>query len=245
MYKRQTLLWGMGELHLEIKVETLKLDYGVELRTGTPRVAYQETPARASGLVEGVLKKQGGGPGQYAVVRLKIEPREDGQNVFVDQIKGGAVPRAFIPAVEKGMRDALRSGPNGQPVVGVTATLVDGAFHAVDSNELAFQKAGAMAVQAALKQAGTVVLEPVMKVAVETPPEYVGDVISDLQRRHGRLRDLQELEGRAEVVATVPLAQLAGYTTTLRSLTQGRAAGTMELSGYEPEVAAPALRKVA
>jgi elongation factor G len=241
----ETLLWGMGELHLEIKVETLKRDYGVTVRTGTPRVAYQETPARAVGPVEGLLKKQTGGQGQFALVRLLLEPREDSENVFVDKIRGGAIPRNFIPAVEKGMRDALRQGPNGYPVVGATVTLVDGGFHATDSSELAFQKAGAMAVQAALKQAGTVVLEPVMKVAVETPPEYVGDVISDLQRRHGRLRDLQELEGRAEVEALVPLAQLAGYTTTLRSLTQGRAAGTMELSGYEPEVAVPAQRKAA
>jgi elongation factor G len=241
----ETLLWGMGELHLEIKVETLKRDFGVAVRTGTPRVAYQETPARASAVVEGAVKKQGGGQGQYAVVKLKIEPREDGENVFVDQIKGGAIPRNFIPAVEKGMHDALKNGPHGYPVVGTTVTLVDGGFHAVDSSELAFQKAGALAVAEALKQTGTVVLEPVMKVVVETPPEYVGDVISDLQRRHGRLSNLQELEGRAEVEATVPLAQLAGYTTTLRSLTQGRAAGSMELAGYEPEVAAPALRKAA
>jgi len=240
----ETLLWGMGELHLEIKVETLKRDYGVLVRTGTPRVAYQETPARAVGPVEGLLKKQTGGQGQYALVRLLLEPREDGENVFVDKIRGGAIPRGFIPAVEKGMHDALRQGPNGHPVVGATVTLVDGGFHATDSSDLAFQKAGAMAVQAALKQAGTVVLEPVMKVTVETPPEYVGDVISDLQRRHGRLSNLQELEGRAEVVATVPLAQLAGYTTTLRSLTQGRAAGSMELSGYEPEVVSQ-VRKLA
>jgi elongation factor G len=241
----ETLLWGMGELHLEIKVETLKRDYGVAVRTGTPRVAYQETPARASSLVEGAVKKQTGGQGQYAVVRLTVEPREDNENVFIDKIKGGAIPRNFIPAVEKGMRDALRQGPHGHPVVGSTVTLLDGAFHATDSSELAFQKAGALAVQAALKETGTVVLEPVMKVSVETPPEHVGDVISDLQRRHGRLSDLTELEGRAEVEALVPLAQLAGYTTKLRSLTQGRASGSVELSGYEPEVAANALRKAA
>jgi elongation factor G len=241
----ETLLWGMGELHLEIKVETLKRDHSVQVRTGTPRVAYQETPARNSGVVEGAVKKQGGGQGQYAVVRLSIEPREDGENVFIDQIKGGAIPRNFIPAVEKGVRDALKQGPRGYPVVGSTVTLVDGAFHAVDSSDLAFQKAGALAVAEALKQFGTIVLEPVMRVSVETPPEYVGDVIADLQRRHGRLANLQELEGRAEVDAKVPLAQLAGYTTTLRSLTQGRAAGSMELAGYEPEVAAPAMRKAA
>ena len=241
----ETLLWGMGELHLEIKVETLKRDYGVAVRTGTPRVAYQETIARATGVVEGAVKKQTGGQGQYAVVRLSIEPREDGENVFVDKIKGGAIPRNFIPAVEKGMHDALKQGPKGHPVVGVTVTVVDGAFHPTDSSDLAFQKAGALAVAEALKQAGSVVLEPVMRVSVETPPEYVGDVIADLQRRHGRLNNLQEQEGRAEVEAKVPLAQLAGYTTTLRSLTQGRAAGSMELAGYEPEVAAPALRKAA
>ena len=241
----ETLLWGMGELHLEIKVETLKRDFGVAVRTGTPRVAYQETPARAVGPVEGLLKKQTGGQGQYALVRLLLEPNEIGENVFVDKIRGGAIPRNFIPAVEKGMHDALKQGPNGHPVVGTTVTLVDGGFHATDSSDLAFQRAGAMAVQNALKEAGTVVLEPVMKVAVQTPPEYVGDVISDLQRRHGRLRDMREMEGRAEVEATAPLAQLAGYTTTLRSLTQGRAAGSMELSGYEPEVAASTLRKAA
>ncbi|MDB5806691.1 MAG: putative elongation factor [Betaproteobacteria bacterium] len=241
----ETLLWGMGELHLEIKVETLKRDYGVTVRTGTPRVAYQETVAKAFGVVEGAVKKQTGGQGQYAVVRLSVEPREDSENVFIDKIKGGTIPRNFIPAVEKGMKDALKQGPGGHPVVGVTVTLVDGAFHATDSSDLAFQKAGALAVAEGLKQAGTVILEPVMKVSVETPPEYVGDVISDLQRRHGRLSNLQELEGRAEVEAKVPLAQLAGYTTTLRSLTQGRAAGSVELSGYEPEVAAPALRKAA
>ncbi|HEY4371128.1 MAG TPA: elongation factor G [Burkholderiales bacterium] len=241
----ETLLWGMGELHLEIKVETLKRDYGVAVRTGTPRVAYLETPAKATGVVEGALKKQSGGQGQFAVVRLTIEPHEGNENVFIDKIKGGAIPRNFIPAVEKGMHDALRQGPNGHPVVGATVTLIDGAFHAQDSSDLAFQKAGALAVTEALKQAGTLVLEPVMRLAVETPPEYVGDVVADVQRRHGRLTRLEEQEGRAEVEARVPLAQLAGYTTTLRSLTQGRAAGSMELAGYEPEVAAPALRKAA
>jgi len=240
----ETLLWGMGELHLEIKVETLKRDYGVGVRTGTPRVAYLETPARAVGPVEALLKKQTGGQGQYALVRLLLEPRDDGENVFVDKIRGGAIPRNFTPAVEKGMRDALRQGPNGHPVIGATVTLVDGGFHATDSSDLAFQKAGAMAVQSALKEAGTVILEPVMKVAVDTPPEHVGDVIADLQRRHGRLRNLQEMEGRAEVEAMVPLAQLAGYTTTLRSLTQGRATGSVELAGYEPEIA-PVARRLA
>ncbi len=229
----ETLVWGMGELHLEVMVDRLRELWNVEVRTGAPRVAYQETPVRAVRGVEGRLVKQTGGSGQFARVLIDVEPREDGQFVFLDRSVGGAVPRAFVAATEKGLRAALAEGPQGHPVVGLTVTLVDGQTHAKDSSELAFQRAAAEALRAALAQAGTSLLEPVMALVVDTPAANVGDVVGDLQRRSGRVSSIQDKGGRSDIAARAPLAQLSGYTTALRSLTQGRASASMVFDGYE------------
>ena len=234
----ETVLWGMGELHLDVAVERLRREQGVRLQVGEPLVAYQETPAGAASDVEGVVSKQTGGKGQFARVVMAIAPREDGQVVFVDQSKGGVVPREFAQATEKGVRDALGEGPRGYPVVGVTVTLLDGETHAVDSSAQAFQRAGSLAIKEGLGQVGTTLLEPVMSVAVEAPASNVGDVIADLQRRLGQLEAMEETDGHATVRAMVPLANLAGYATALRSLTQGRGTASLELDGYRPQLSA-------
>jgi elongation factor G len=236
----ETLVWGMGELHLEVMVEKLRLDWGVAVKTGTPRVAYQETPRREVRGVEGHVAKQNGGSGQFARVTLDVSPRDDGEIVFVDRTRGGVVPRNFVAATEKGVRARLSEGPRGYPVVGVDVALVDGETHAVDSSEQVFQRAGAEAVQAALLQAGTTLLEPVMELTVDTPVERIGEVLGDLQRRGGRIAGIQDQGTRSDVLARAPLAQLSGYTTALRSLTQGRASAAMVFDGYEPVVAAAA-----
>ncbi|QQP96046.1 elongation factor G [Lysobacter enzymogenes] len=229
----ETLVWGMGELHLEVMVDRLRELWNVDVRTGSPRVAYQETPSRAVRGVEGKLAKQTGGNGQYARVVIDVTPREDGQFEFVDRTVGGVVPRNFVGATEKGLRAALAEGPQGFPVVGLTVSLTDGETHAVDSSEMAFQRAAADALKAALAQAGTTVLEPVMTLVVDTPAANVGDVVGDLQRRSGRVLSIEDKGGRSDVTARAPLAQLSGYTTTLRSLTQGRASASMVFDGYE------------
>lgn len=229
----ETLVWGMGELHLEVMVERLRSDWNVEVRTGTPRVAYQETPAVAIAGIEGKLIKRSGGPGQFARVIVDIAPREDGEITFEDRTIGGAIPKAFVAATEKGVRAALTEGPRGHPVVGVAVTLVDGETHAVDSSDLAFQRAGAEAVKAALARSGTTLLEPVMALTIDTPAAHVGDVIGDVQRRNGRVATIEDKGARVEVHAHAPLAALAGYTTALRSLTQGRAQASLVFHGYE------------
>ena len=191
-----------------------------------------------------MVSKQTGGKGQFARVVVAIAPRDDGQVVFVDQSKGGVVPREFAQATEKGVRDALGEGPRGYPVVGVTVTLLDGETHAVDSSAQAFQRAGSLAVKEGLGRVGTTLLEPVMSVTVEAPASNVGDVIADLQRRLGQLEAMEETEGHASVRAMVPLANLAGYATALRSLTQGRGAASLELDGYRPQLSAtPKLKR--
>lgn len=230
----ETLVWGMGELHLEVMLERLRQDWKVEVKAGTPRVAYQETPRGAVTGVEGKLDKRNGGQGQYARVVIDLAPREDGQIVFADRISGGAISRPFVAAVEKGVRAALAEGPLGHPVVGVEVALVDGQMHAVDSSDLAFQRAAADAVKAALAQAGTQLLEPVMKLVIDTPSGHVGDVIGDLQRRGGRVVAIADAGSRSELTARAPLARLSGYTTALRSLTQGRAGAGMSFDRYEP-----------
>ncbi|MEH6419635.1 elongation factor G [Pseudomonas sp. CGJS7] len=229
----ETLVWGMGELHLDVMVQKLRDDWGVEVRTGSPRVAYQETPSRAVRAVEGKLSKQNGGSGQFARVTIDVEPREDGQFEFVDRTTGGVVPRNFVNATEKGVRLALAEGPRGYPVVGLTVSLTDGQTHAVDSSELAFQRAAADALKAALAQSGTDLLEPVMSLVIDTPAGNVGDVVGDLQRRSGRVVSIEDNGTRSDVTARAPLAQLSGYTTALRSLTQGRASASMVFDGYE------------
>jgi elongation factor G len=234
----ETLVWGMGELHLEVMVERLRTEWSVNVTTGAPRVAYQETLRQALRGVEGKVVKQTGGQGQFARVLIDVAPREDGEVRFVDRTVGGAIPRGFVAAVEKGVRAALSEGPKGHPVVGIEVTLVDGQTHAKDSSDMAFHRAGSEAVKAALLQAGTRLLEPVMEVQIHVPSVNVGDVVGDLNRRSGRIASIEDQGGRAEVVGYAPLAQLSGYTTSLRSLTQGRASSDMRLNGYEEVQAA-------
>ncbi len=230
----ETLIWGMGELHLEVMVERLRSEWRVDVRTGSPRVAYQETPRAAVAAVEGRLAKQTGGHGQFARVVLALAPRDDGQVVFADRSRGGVVPRAFVVATEKGVRAALADGPLGYPVVGVSVTLVDGEAHAVDSSEQAFHRAAGEAVRSALRQVGTRLLEPVMTVSVDTPAACVGDVVGDLLRRQGRVAAIEEHGERAAIVAQAPLAELQAYATALRSLSQGRASASLAFQGYAP-----------
>jgi elongation factor G len=235
----ETLVWGMGELHLDVTIERLRSDWNVPVRVGTPRVAYQETPSAYAHGVDGKVDKQNGGVGQYARVTLDIAPRDDGEVTFVDRTVGGVVPKAFVQATEKGVRAALAQGPRGYPVVGIEVVLVDGETHSKDSSDLAFQRAAADAVAAALAQAGTTLLEPVMDLVVETPSAHVGDVIGDVQRRSGRVLAIESRaqlgEGaEAVVLAQAPLAQLQGYATALRSLTQGRASAQMSFTAYAP-----------
>lgn len=235
----ETLVWGMGELHLDVMVERLRQEWNVEVRTGSPRVAYQETPSKPVAGVEGKLSKQNGGSGQFARVVIDVTPRSDGQFEFVDRTSGGVVPRNFVAATEKGLRAALAEGPRGYPVVGLSVSLVDGETHAVDSSEQAFQRAASDALKAALALAGTTLLEPVMALVVDTPAGNVGDVVGDLQRRSGRVLAIEDKGNRTDVTARAPLAQLSGYTTTLRSLTQGRASASMVFDRYEEARLAP------
>jgi len=229
----ETLVWGMGELHLETKVERLRDDWNVEVRTGTPRVAYQETPRAALRGVEGKVVKRNGGLGQFARVVIDVAPRDDGAVTFEDRTVGGVVTKAFAAATEQGVRAALAEGPQGHLVVGIAVTLVDGETHAVESSDLAFRRAGSEAVRDALARIGTTLLEPVMAVAIDTPSAHVGDVIGDVQRRHGRVSAIEDKGVRSDVHALAPLAALAGYATALRSLTQGRAQASLSFHGYE------------
>jgi elongation factor G len=231
----ETILAGMGELHLEVIVERLKREFNVHVETGAPKVAYTETITRPV-RVEGRLIKQSGGHGQYAVVVVDLEPLEAGSGfVFEDEIRGGAVPKDYIPAVKKGIIAAMEEGPLAkQPVVDVKATLVDGRYHEVDSSEQAFETAGAMALRDGLEQANPILLEPVMDVEVIAPQQYTGDVIGDLSRRAADVRGIEpRTMGMQSVKAHVPLAQMFGYATALRSVTQGRGTFTMQFSHYQ------------
>ncbi|WP_024303845.1 elongation factor G [Pseudogulbenkiania sp. MAI-1] len=234
----QTIISGMGELHLEILVDRLRREFGVSASVGQPQVAYRETIARASPEVEGKFIRQSGGHGQYGHVVLKLEPRPRGSGFeFVDAIKGGVIPREFIPAVEKGIVEALRNGVlAGYPVVDVKATLVFGSYHDVDSSENAFKIAAAQALRDGLRQGSPELLEPVMAVNVETPEEKMGDVMGDLTGRRGMIQGMDDLPGGSgkAIRAEVPLAEMFGYSTTLRSLTQGRATYSMEFHHYAP-----------
>ncbi|SFW43921.1 elongation factor G [Luteibacter sp. UNCMF366Tsu5.1] len=241
----ETLVWGMGELHLEVMVERLRREWGVQVRTGSPRVAYQETPASASGPVEGKLAKQTGGSGQFARVVLSVAPTGGESNSYEDRSTGGVIPKPFQAAVEKGVASALLEGPRGFPVVGAAVTVLDGQAHAVDSNEAAFHRAAQMAVKSALEATGTVLLEPVMRVSVSAPGSAVGDVLGDLQRRGGQIVNLVDRQERTEIEADVPLAQLDGYSTALRSLSQGRASATVAFHAYRPATLQEAARRTA
>ncbi|MHA4871648.1 elongation factor G [Duganella sp. PWIR1] len=233
----QTIMSGMGELHLEILVDRMRREFGVEATVGKPQVAYRETITKSATDVEGKFVKQSGGRGQYGHVVLTLEPMEAGGKgyEFVDAIKGGVVPREFIPAVDKGIQETLRSGVlAGYPVVDVRATLTFGSYHDVDSNENAFRMAGSMAFKEGMKRAGPVLLEPVMQVEVETPEEFMGNAMGDLTSRRGMVQGMDEIPGGGGKIirAAVPLAEMFGYSTTLRSLTQGRATYTMEFKHY-------------
>jgi elongation factor G len=230
----QTVISGMGELHLEVIVDRLRREFNVEAAVGRPQVAYRETVRGQAQKVEGKLIRQTGGAGQYGVVYINLEPAPGEGFDFVNQIKGGAVPAEFIPAVEKGIEEALESGVKaGYPMVDVRATLVDGKSHDTDSSEVAFKVAGANALKEAAKRANPVLLEPIMSVEVVTPQEFVGDVIGDLSKRRGHV-EAQEPRGNAMVVqASVPLSEMFGYATDLRSTTQGRANYTMQFDRYE------------
>ncbi|MDC0576040.1 elongation factor G, partial [Nitrosomonadaceae bacterium] len=229
----QTIISGMGELHLEIIVDRMRREFSVEANVGAPQVAYREAIRRMIE-VEGKFVKQSGGRGQYGHVWLKMEPNETGKGFeFIDLIKGGAVPREYIPAVEKGLKDTLPNGVlAGFPVVDVKVTLYDGSYHDVDSNENAFKMAASMAFKDGMRQASPVLLEPMMAVEVETPEDYMGNVVGDLSSRRGMIQGMEDLPGLKVVTAEVPLAEMFGYSTSLRSATQGRATYTMEFKHY-------------
>lgn len=231
----QTIISGMGELHLEILVDRMRREFGVEATVGKPQVAYRETIRSTVENAEFKFVKQSGGRGQYGHVVLKLEPQEPGKGFeFVDAIKGGVVPREYIPAVQKGVEDTLKAGVlAGYPVVDVKVTLHFGSYHEVDSNENAFKMAASMAFKEGMRRANPVLLEPIMAVEVETPEEKMGDVMGDLSSRRGVIQGMDDIAGGGKAIrAEVPLAEMFGYATTLRSLTQGRATYTMEFKHY-------------
>ncbi len=230
----QTIISGMGELHLDIIVDRMKREFSVEANIGKPQVAYRET-IRSSVEVEGKFVRQTGGRGQYGHVWLKLEPHEgeEGHYEFVDRIVGGVVPKEYIPAVNKGIQEQMQNGVlAGYPLINVRATLYDGSFHEVDSSEMAFKIAGSMALKAGALKAKPVLLEPIMSVEVVTPEDYMGDVVGDLNRRRGIIGGMDENPAGKIVRADVPLASMFGYSTDLRSATQGRATYTMEFNKY-------------
>ena len=244
----QTIMSGMGELHLDILIDRMKREFKVEANIGEPQVAFRES-IKGKAEVQGKHAKQSGGRGQYGDVWVRFEPNEAGKGFeFVDEIKGGVVPQEYRPAVMKGIRETLEGGViAGYPVVDVKATLYDGSYHDVDSSELAFSLAGSLAAREGIKQATPILLEPVMKVEVTTPEEFMGDIIGDLNSRRGRIDAMEDLMGGAKLVkAFVPLANMFGYTSDIRSMSQGRAASTMELAQYEevpPNVAQEIIEK--
>ena len=244
----QTIMSGMGELHLDILIERMKREFNVEANVGEPQVAFRET-IKGTSEVQGKHAKQSGGRGQYGDVWVRFEPNEVGKGFeFIDQIKGGVVPQEYRQPVMKGIKDTLDGGViAGYPVVDVKATLYDGSYHDVDSSELAFSLAGSIAAREGIQKATPVILEPVMKVEVTTPEDFMGDIIGDLNSRRGRIDSMEDLMGGAKLIkAIVPLANMFGYTGDIRSMSQGRAASTMELAHYEevpPNVAQEIIEK--
>ena len=237
----QTIISGMGELHLEIIVDRLLREFNVGANVGRPQVAYKET-VRKSVEQQGRFVRQTGGRGQYGDVWIKLEPQQPGGGFeFVDAVRGGSIPREYIPAVEKGIREATDNGAlAGYPVVDVKVTLFDGSYHDVDSSEIAFKIAGSMAFKAAARKASPVLLEPIMSVEVVVPEDFMGDVIGDISSRRGKVLGMDTRPAAQAIDARVPLAQMFGYATDLRSMTQGRATYTMQFSHYEPVPAAVA-----
>ncbi len=231
----QTIISGMGELHLEILVDRMKREFKVEANIGQPQVAYRETIRKDNVEVQGKFIRQSGGRGQYGDVWLRLSQNEAGEGFeFVNSIKGGVIPAEYIKPVQQGIEEAMSNGVlAGYPVVDIKAELYDGSFHEVDSSEMAFKIAGSMALQAGVKKASPVILEPIMKVVVVTPEEFMGDVIGDLNSKRGRVESMEDLTaGVKEITAFVPLGEMFGYTTNLRSSTQGRASSSMELDHY-------------
>ena len=231
----QTIISGMGELHLEILVDRMKLEFSVEANIGQPQVAYRETIRKDAVEVEGKFVRQSGGRGQYGHVWLRLSQNEAGKGFeFINSIKGGVVPAEYINPVKAGIEEAMANGVlAGYPVVDIKAELYDGSYHDVDSSEMAFKIAGSMALQQGVKQANPVLLEPIMKVVVVTPEEFMGDVIGDLNSKRGRIESMEDLTtGIKEITSFVPLGEMFGYTTNLRSMTQGRASSSMELDHY-------------
>jgi elongation factor G len=231
----QTLIAGMGELALEIKVDRLMREFKVEANVGRPQVAYRETITRPAEKIQGRFVRQTGGSGQYGDVLINVYPQEPGGGYeFEDKIVGGKIPKEYIPAVDAGIEEAMSSGVlAGYPVVDVRVELVDGSYHQVDSSERAFKIAGSMAFKEAMKRAQPKLLEPVMSVEVDTPEEYVGDVIGNLNGRRGRVEQIEPAVSGQVIKANVPLAEMFGYATDLRSMTQGRASFHMEPHHYE------------
>ena len=229
----QTIISGMGELHLEILVDRMRREFSVEANIGAPQVAYREA-YKDTVEIEGKFVKQSGGKGQYGHVWLKMEPNEPGKGFeFIDMIKGGTVPREFIPAVEKGLRETIPAGVlAGFPVVDAKVTLFDGSYHDVDSNENAFKMAASMAFKAGMRKASPIILEPMMSVEIETPEDYMGDVMGDLSSRRGIIQGMDDNATGKIIRAEVPLAEMFGYSTTVRSLSQGRASYSMEFKHY-------------
>jgi elongation factor G len=243
----QTIISGMGELHLEIIVDRMKREFKVEANVGKPQVAYRET-LRGTVESEGKFVRQSGGRGQYGHIWLKLEPNAPGKGYeFVNAIVGGAVPREFIPAVDKGVKEAVDTGVvAGYPVVDVKVTAFDGSYHDVDSNEMAFKIAGSMGFKEGFRNAKPVILEPIMKVEVVTPEDYSGDVIGDLNRRRGQITGMDDSPAGKSILAEVPLSEMFGYATSVRSMSQGRATFTMEFEKYAevpPNVAASIIRQ--
>jgi elongation factor G len=229
----QTIISGMGELHLEIIVDRLKREFSVECNVGAPQVAYRET-IRANIEQEGKFVRQSGGRGQYGHVWLRLEPKEAGTGYeFVNAIVGGVIPKEYIPAVDKGIQEQLQNGVIAFPVVDVKVTLFDGSYHDVDSSEMAFKIAGSMGFKEGARRANPVLLEPIMKVEVVTPEEYMGDVMGDMNRRRGMVQGMEDAPAGRIIRAEVPLAEMFGYATDLRSATQGRATYTMEFCKYQ------------
>ena len=233
----QTIISGMGELHLDIIVDRMRREFKVEANIGKPQVAYREC-IRKPVDVEGKFVRQSGGRGQYGHVKVKLEPLplddEDGENfIFVNEIVGGVVPKEYIPAVQQGIEEQMQNGClAGYPLLGIKATLYDGSYHDVDSNEMAFKIAGSMAMKKGALEANPALLEPIMKVEVVTPEDYMGDVVGDLNRRRGLVQGMDEGPAGKVIRAEVPLSEMFGYATDLRSATQGRASYAMEFSRY-------------
>ena len=230
----QTEISGMGELHLEVLVDRMFREYKVDANVGRPQVSYRETVKGTATKIEGRFVRQTGGSGQYGIVYIDIEPAPGEGFDFVNKVKGGSIPTEFIPAIEKGVEEALETGVRaGYPMVDVRVTLTDGKYHDTDSSEIAFKIAGSLALQEAAKRAKPTLLEPVFAVEVVTPEEFMGDVIGDLNRRRGRVNGMEQ-RGNAQVInAHVPLSEMFGYATDVRSMTQGRATYTMQFDSYE------------